>query len=47
VADEVRIAEWWDGVTRSEQRYVEDVGERVARELKKIRLALAGDSASE
>ena len=41
VSDEVRIAEWWAAVTRSEQRYVEDLGERVVRELKKIRVALA------
>ncbi len=37
----------WAAVTRSEQRYVEDSGERVVRELKKIRVALADNSPSQ
>lgn len=41
VADEVNIATWWDMALRSDQRVVDELGERVVRELASISKVLS------
>lgn len=38
--DEVNLAEWWDMALRSDRRYVDDIGERIVKELHKDRRSL-------